>query len=126
MGVLKLLGKVIALPAILVLTVLEIIFKLFIKIGTLILGLFLLLIIVCMVMAVINSQWVSLGILTGLIVVGFIALFGVATVYVYIEIKNEKRNPPIFCLVRFLFGSLILLQKRRGFLIFLAFSESCL
>lgn len=90
MGVLKLLGKVIALPAILVLTVLEIIFKLFIKIGTLILGLFLLLIIVCMVMAVINSQWVSLGILTGLIVVGFIALFGVATVYVYIEIKNEK------------------------------------
>ncbi len=90
MGVLKLLGKVIALPAILVLTVLEIIFKLFIKIGTLILGLFLLLIIVCMVMAVINSQWVSLGILTGLIVVGFIALFGVATVSVYVEIKNEK------------------------------------
>ena len=90
MGVLKLLGKVIALPAILVLTVLEILFKLFMKMGALILGLFLLLIIVCMVMAVINSQWVSLGILTGLIVVGFIALFGVATVSVYVEIKNEK------------------------------------
>lgn len=48
---LKFLGKVIALPVIMVLTVLEILFKLLMRLGSLILGLFLLLIIVCMVIA---------------------------------------------------------------------------
>lgn len=90
MRVIKFLVKVIALSVILVLTVLEILFKLLMKMGSLILGLFLLLIIVCMVMAVINSQWVSLGILVGLVAVGFIVMFGVTTVSVYVEVAKEK------------------------------------
>ena len=89
MWVLKFLGKVIALPVILVLTVLEILFKLLMKMESLLLGLFLLLIIVCMVIAVITSQWVSLGILAALVVVGFIAMFGVTTVSLYVEVAKE-------------------------------------
>ena len=87
---LKLLGKVIALPVILVLTVLEILFKVLMKMGSFILGVFLLLIILCMVMAIINSQWVSLGILVGLVAVGFIVMFGITTVSVYVEVAKEK------------------------------------
>ena len=42
-----------------------------------------------------------------------------------IDVELAIRNPLSFCLVRFLFGSLILHQKGTGFLIFWAFFESC-
>ena len=35
-------------------------------------------------------------------------------------------SPPLFCLVEFCYGDLILHQKGIGFLIFWAFFESCL
>ena len=42
-----------------------------------------------------------------------------------IDVELAIRDPLSFCLVRFLFGSLILHQKGTGFLIFWAFFESC-
>lgn len=42
------------------------------------------------------------------------------------DVKLATGNPPLFCLVRFFCGELILHQKGRRFLIFWAIFESCL
>ena len=60
-------------------TVMEILLKLSVKLGTVIIGLFLNILLICMVIAVCTKQWESLGVLALAGAIGLILVYGNAT-----------------------------------------------
>lgn len=94
MGVIKFLGKIIAIPIIPVLVMIHLLLALVIYLGSRVLAIFINILIICAIVAIINAQWVSLGILIVLALIGLVLLFGAATIQMIVD--DTKENLLVF------------------------------
>ena len=85
----KIIFSVIMLPVMIVISTIECIFKLSVKLSTVVVGLFYNILLICMVIAVCTRQWESLGVLVLVAVIGLILVYGNATLlYLVGEAKS--------------------------------------
>lgn len=76
---LKILRGVITFPIVLVLSILELVLTLVLKVSTIGAGIFIALMGVLIILAIVNGMWLQVGILAAIVVVGMILLYGAAT-----------------------------------------------
>lgn len=85
----KIIFSVIMLPVMIVISTIECILKLSVKLSTVVVGLFYNILLICMVIAVCTRQWESLGVLVLVAVIGLILVYGNATLlYLVGEAKS--------------------------------------
>ena len=85
----KIIFSVIMLPVMIVISIIECILKLSVKLSTVVVGLFYNILLICMVIAVCTKQWESLGVLVLVAVIGLILVYGNATLlYLVGEAKS--------------------------------------
>lgn len=73
------LWRIITLPVVLILSVLELLLTLVLKVTTIGAGIFMTLMGVLIIFGIVNGMWLQVGILAVIVVVGMILLFGAAT-----------------------------------------------
>ena len=78
------------LPIIVLLSAIEIIVNACIKLLTWAAGLFTVLLLICAILAIINQNWIGLGILFAAMVSGMIILYGSASVTIFIDWLRER------------------------------------
>ena len=86
----KIIKRIVAFPFILILTILELIIRLAIKLGSYVGGIALLLLGICCVLALINHMWLQLGLLAGFFVAVLVLFFAAATVQIWVELGLER------------------------------------
>ena len=80
--------RIIILPLIVVLTIIEWVLKLTMKVGNVAAGLFINVLLICMIISICNRHWDTFGLLALFMVVGLVLVYGYATVlYLIGEIK---------------------------------------
>lgn len=85
----KMFISLITLPIMIVISIMECILKLSVKLSTVVVGLFYNILLICMVIAVCTRQWESLGVLVLVAVIGLILVYGNATLlYLVGEAKS--------------------------------------
>lgn len=78
------------LPIIVLLSAIEIIVNVCVKMLTWVAGLFTILLLFCTIIAIINQNWIGLGILFAAMVSGMIILYGSASITVFIDWLRER------------------------------------
>lgn len=91
----KVLSKIIVWPLMLIFVAVEQVLRVMVKISTVAAGLFINVLLICMLVAIFTQQWVSLGILFLFMVIVSLFIFGHATILYFIgeareSIKNLK------------------------------------
>ena len=85
----KMFISLITLPIMIVISIMECILKLSVKLSTVVVGLFYNILLICTVIAVCTKQWESVGILVLVAVIGLILVYGNATLlYLMGEAKS--------------------------------------
>ena len=78
------------LPIIVLLSAIEIIVNVCVKLLTWAAGLFTVLLLICAILAIINQNWIGLGILFAAMVSGMIILYGSASIKICIDWLRER------------------------------------
>ena len=80
--------RIITFPLIVVLTVIEWVLKLTMKVGNMAAGLFINVLLICMIISICTRHWEAFGLLVLFMVAGLVLVYGYATVLYFIgEIK---------------------------------------
>ena len=80
--------RIITFPLIVVLTVIEWVLKLTMKVGNMAAGLFVNVLLICMIISICNRHWDTFGLLVFFMVAGLVLVYGYATIlYLIGEIK---------------------------------------
>jgi len=86
----KVLISLIACPITIILVIMEWLLKLGMKLSTVVVGLFFNVILVCMIIAVCNKQWQSVGLLIIIALIGLAAVYGNATLLYLIGEMRQR------------------------------------
>ena len=86
----RVLAKVAVFPLVVILTIAGLIVRLFIKVGSMVLGVAVLLLGICAVLALINKMWLQLGIFGLIFLAMFVILFTSAELQVWIDVATDR------------------------------------
>ena len=86
----RVLAKVAVFPLVVILTIAGLIVRLFIKVGSMVSGVAVLLLGICAVLALINKMWLQLGIFGLIFLAMFVILFASAELQVWIDVATDR------------------------------------
>lgn len=86
----RVLAKVAVFPLVIILTIAGLIVRLFIKVGSMVSGVAVLLLVICAVLALINKMWLQLGIFGLIFLAMFVILFASAELQVWIDVAMDS------------------------------------
>ena len=86
----RVLAKVAVFPLVVILTISGLIVRLFIKVGSMVSGVAVLLLGICAVLALINKMWLQLGIFGLIFLAMFVILFTSAELQVWIDVATDR------------------------------------
>lgn len=86
----RVLAKVAVFPLVVILTIAGLIVRLFIKVGSMVSGVAVLLLGICAVLALINKMWLQLGIFGLIFLAMFVILFTSAELQVWIDVATDR------------------------------------
>lgn len=86
----RVLAKVAVFPLVVVLTIAGLIVRLFIKVGSMVSGVAVLLLGICAVLALINKMWLQLGIFALIFLAMFVILLASAELQVWIDVVTDR------------------------------------
>lgn len=86
----RVLAKVAVFPLVVILTIAGLIVRLFIKVGSMVSGVAVLLLGICAVLALINKMWLQLGIFGLIFLAMFVILLASAELQVWIDVATDR------------------------------------